>query len=210
VPLRLKATVWAISFSIREAGILQTQVGASASGPPNKNHTGRRADRDSWLAGSLLSSWVRGSGRQRATPAPGEQGVQFTAPSQDLHVANRDLGTVEHVNSNGDFRIRIDSGQEVRFNVREHPHLDYGYAVTSHSSQGQTADRVLVRESTWTPTKESCWSTTASRTYPFRGLNTMPTSTQMTGASFPVVSVARVLKLQQRRWSSGLLYRRQN
>ena len=24
------------------------------------------------------------------------------------------------------------------------PHLDYGYAVTSHSSQGQTADRVLV------------------------------------------------------------------
>jgi UvrD-like helicase C-terminal domain len=25
-----------------------------------------------------------------------------------------------------------------------HPHLDYGYAVTSHSSQGQTADRVLV------------------------------------------------------------------
>ena len=29
-------------------------------------------------------------------------------------------------------------------NLREHPHLDYGYAVTSHSSQGQTADRVLV------------------------------------------------------------------
>jgi ATP-dependent exoDNAse (exonuclease V) alpha subunit len=24
------------------------------------------------------------------------------------------------------------------------PHLDYGYAVTSHSSQGQTADRVLI------------------------------------------------------------------
>jgi hypothetical protein len=26
-------------------------------------------------------------------------------------------------------RIRMDSGQEVRFNVREHPHLDYGYAI---------------------------------------------------------------------------------
>jgi ATP-dependent exoDNAse (exonuclease V) alpha subunit len=38
----------------------------------------------------------------------------------------------------------MDSGQEVRFNIREHRHLDYGYAVTSHSSQGQTADRVLV------------------------------------------------------------------
>ncbi len=74
--------------------------------------------------------------------------VQFTAPSRELHVANRDLGTVEHVNSNGDLKIRMDSGQEVRFNVREHPHLDYGYAVTSHSSQGQTADRVLVHVDT--------------------------------------------------------------
>jgi len=74
--------------------------------------------------------------------------VQFTAPSRELHVANRDLGTVEQVNSQGDLRIRMDSGQEVRFNVREHPHLDYGYAVTSHSSQGQTADRVLIHVDT--------------------------------------------------------------
>jgi conjugative relaxase-like TrwC/TraI family protein len=74
--------------------------------------------------------------------------VQFTAPSRELHVANRDLGTVEQVNSNGDLRIRMDSGQEVRFNIREHPHLDHGYAVTSHSSQGQTADRVLIHVDT--------------------------------------------------------------
>ncbi|MGA7220943.1 MAG: ATP-binding domain-containing protein [Candidatus Sulfotelmatobacter sp.] len=40
------------------------------------------------------------------------------------------------------------SGREVRFNIREHPHLDYGYAVTSHSSQGQTADRVLIHVDT--------------------------------------------------------------
>ena len=74
--------------------------------------------------------------------------VQFTAPSCELHVANRDLGTVEHINPNGDLRIRKDSGQEVRFNVRDPPHLDYGYAVTSHSSQGQTADRVLIHVDT--------------------------------------------------------------
>lgn len=41
----------------------------------------------------------------------------------------------------------MDSGQEVRFNVREHLHLDYGYAVTSHS-QGQTADRILIHVDT--------------------------------------------------------------
>ena len=42
----------------------------------------------------------------------------------------------------------MDSGREVRFNIREHPHLDHGYAVTSHSSQGQTADRVLIHVDT--------------------------------------------------------------
>jgi len=65
-----------------------------------------------------------------------------------MHVANRDLGTLEDINSNGDLRIRMDSGQEVRFNIREHPHVDYGYAVTSHSSQGQTAERVLIHVDT--------------------------------------------------------------
>ncbi len=70
--------------------------------------------------------------------------VQFTAPSRDLHIANRDLGSVERVDGNGDMKVRADSGRTVEFNIREHPHLDYGYAVTSHSSQGQTADRVLI------------------------------------------------------------------
>jgi conjugative relaxase-like TrwC/TraI family protein len=74
--------------------------------------------------------------------------VQFTAPSRELQVANRDLGTVKHANSNGDLRIRMDCGREIQFNAREHPHLDYGYAVTSHSSQGQTADRVLIHVDT--------------------------------------------------------------
>ena len=74
--------------------------------------------------------------------------VQFTAPSKDLHVANRELGTIDKINDAGDLKIRMDSGHDLEFNVREHPHLDHGYAVTSHSSQGQTADRVLVHVDT--------------------------------------------------------------
>jgi conjugative relaxase-like TrwC/TraI family protein len=74
--------------------------------------------------------------------------VQFTSPSRELQIANRDLGTVEQVNSRGDVSVLMDSGREVRFNIREHPHLDYGYAVTSHSSQGHTADRVLIHVDT--------------------------------------------------------------
>ena len=74
--------------------------------------------------------------------------IQFTAPSRDLHVANRELGTIEKINDTGDVQIRMDSGREVAFNIREHPHLDHGYAVTSHSSQGQTAERVLIHVDT--------------------------------------------------------------
>jgi conjugative relaxase-like TrwC/TraI family protein len=74
--------------------------------------------------------------------------VQFTAPSRELQVANRELGTIERVSHSGNFEIRLDSGREVRFNIREHPHLDHGYAVTSHSSQGQTAQRVLIHVDT--------------------------------------------------------------
>jgi len=44
--------------------------------------------------------------------------------------------------------VRLDSGRTVAFNIKENLHLDYGYAVTSHSSQGQTADRVLVHVDT--------------------------------------------------------------
>jgi ATP-dependent exoDNAse (exonuclease V) alpha subunit len=74
--------------------------------------------------------------------------IQFTAPSRELQVANRELGTIERVSNAGNLEIRLDSLREVRFNISEHPHLDHGYAVTSHSSQGQTAERVLIHVDT--------------------------------------------------------------
>jgi ATP-dependent exoDNAse (exonuclease V) alpha subunit len=42
----------------------------------------------------------------------------------------------------------MDDGREVEIDPGKHPHLDHGYAVTSHSSQGQTAERVLVHVDT--------------------------------------------------------------
>jgi ATP-dependent exoDNAse (exonuclease V) alpha subunit len=74
--------------------------------------------------------------------------VQFTTSLREQHVANRDLGTVEKIEARGELKIRLDSGREVRLNLCEPQHLDYGYAVTSHSSQGQTADRVLIHVDT--------------------------------------------------------------
>jgi len=74
--------------------------------------------------------------------------VQMTAPDRDRGVPNRELGTVERVDANGRMEIRWDSGRAASFDAQERRHFDYGYAVTSHSSQGQTAGRVLVHVET--------------------------------------------------------------
>ena len=74
--------------------------------------------------------------------------MQFTALAQDLKIANRELGTVASIGEDGRLSLKIDGGREVEFDPRAHPHLDHGYAVTSHSSQGQTADRVLIHVDT--------------------------------------------------------------
>jgi len=42
----------------------------------------------------------------------------------------------------------MDDGRSVQLDPNRQRHLDYGYAVTSHSSQGQTADRVLIHVDT--------------------------------------------------------------
>src|ERR1019366_2206711 len=75
-------------------------------------------------------------------------GVQLTAPSRELKLANRELGTVESLGQDGRLSLRMDEGREIQLDLRLHPHLDHGYAVTSHSSQGQTADRVLIHVDT--------------------------------------------------------------
>ena len=59
-------------------------------------------------------------------------------------MSNRQLGTIERIDAEGNLQVHLDSGHSVAFRIREHPHLDYGYALTSHSAQGATADRVLI------------------------------------------------------------------
>ena len=70
--------------------------------------------------------------------------IQFTAPANELKVANRELGTIKSVDGDGRLCLKMDGGRAVDLDTHKRPHLDYGYAMTSHSSQGQTADRVLI------------------------------------------------------------------
>jgi conjugative relaxase-like TrwC/TraI family protein len=70
--------------------------------------------------------------------------IQFTAPDKSLGVANRDLAAIESIAPDGRISATLDSGRQVEFNAQEHRHFDHGYAVTSHSSQGLTVERVLI------------------------------------------------------------------
>jgi conjugative relaxase-like TrwC/TraI family protein len=74
--------------------------------------------------------------------------IQFTAPDKSLGVANRDLAIIESIAPDGRISALLDSGRQIEFDPAEHRHFDHGYAVTSHSSQGLTAERVLVNADT--------------------------------------------------------------
>jgi len=74
--------------------------------------------------------------------------IQFTAPDKSVGVANRDLANIESIAPDGWISARLDSNRQVEFNTQDHRHFDHGYAVTSHSSQGLTAERVLVNADT--------------------------------------------------------------
>jgi hypothetical protein len=45
--------------------------------------------------------------------------VQMTAPYHEQKLANRELGTVEKIDNSGNLKLRMDSGREVEFNVRQ-------------------------------------------------------------------------------------------
>jgi len=74
--------------------------------------------------------------------------IQFTAPANDLKIANRQLGVIAGISEAGRMTLQMDSGRALQIDPNKHPHLDYGYAMTSHSSQGQTASRVLIHVDT--------------------------------------------------------------
>jgi conjugative relaxase-like TrwC/TraI family protein len=74
--------------------------------------------------------------------------IQFTGPQKQLGVANREMGTIETISSDRDISLRLEDGRRIEFNAAKYQHFDHGYAVTSHSAQGLTADRVLINADT--------------------------------------------------------------
>jgi conjugative relaxase-like TrwC/TraI family protein len=73
--------------------------------------------------------------------------IQFRAPFTEKRVANGELATIAKIGDE-ELTVKLDSGREVSFETEKFRHLDHGYAVTSHSSQGTTVDRVLINADT--------------------------------------------------------------
>jgi AAA domain len=79
--------------------------------------------------------------------APGDR-LYFGKNDRDLGVKNGTLGTVEQVDSRV-MVVRLDGAAQRRVTVplETYTHLDHGYAMTVHKSQGSTVDRVYVMAS---------------------------------------------------------------
>jgi len=73
--------------------------------------------------------------------------IQFRAPFAEKRIVNGELGTINQIEPKH-LRVTLDSGREVTFDPQQFRHIDHGYAVTSHSSQGLTVDRVLINADT--------------------------------------------------------------
>jgi ATP-dependent exoDNAse (exonuclease V) alpha subunit len=77
--------------------------------------------------------------------ANGER-IQFTSPWNEQRIANRETGTILNVARDGDATVRLDrSGRQLTWKLADMPHVEYAYAMTSHSAQGLTVDRVLIQ-----------------------------------------------------------------
>ena len=74
-----------------------------------------------------------------------EERVQFTAPWKEKSISSRDMGTVTKLDQQGNITVKLDdSNRTVSWNLKDNKHIDYAYAMTSHSSQGATVDRALI------------------------------------------------------------------
>src|SRR5437870_13766551 len=73
--------------------------------------------------------------------------IQFRAPFTEKRIANGELATIAKIGDE-ELTVKLDSGREISFEKDHFRHIDYGYAVTSHSSQGTTVDRVLINADT--------------------------------------------------------------
>jgi ATP-dependent exoDNAse (exonuclease V) alpha subunit len=72
--------------------------------------------------------------------------IQLTRPwrvSSDLQIPNRERGILESIDADGKGTVNF-AGKMLKLDLRDMPHLDYGYAMTSYSAQSSTVPRTAL------------------------------------------------------------------
>lgn len=134
---------WVVRFNQTSAHFRRGEYATVVSGDKATNLlTVRRADGTEAAFDPRRLKAVSVYLEETRTFAVGDR-IRFTAGHPDKRVPNQELGTIAAMTL-GQIRIKLDSGRSVAFATKDFPHLDHGYAVTSYSSQGQTAGRVIL------------------------------------------------------------------
>jgi hypothetical protein len=97
--------------------------------------------------------WEDGDGVRRKVErelAQGERVVFLRNEYKEYDVRNGDVGTVTRVGKNS-LGVRLEDGRELDLDLSVYSAFDYGYALTTYKSQGQTYDRVIVEADTTIP-----------------------------------------------------------
>ena len=68
----------------------------------------------------------------------------FTHNDYNLDIRNGQRATIESADPFGLINVRLDGGETRRINVEVYPHIDYGWASTTHKAQGATVERAFV------------------------------------------------------------------
>lgn len=129
-------------------GVVSGDYGTVLARDPESNRVTLRLER---TGHELQYDPRRAFGVELFTPetrwfAEGEH-IQLTRPwanGKRNKIANRELGTIEHLDSNGNARIKLHNGRTVNWSLSAMPHLDYAYAMTSYSLQSRTSERALL------------------------------------------------------------------
>lgn len=83
--------------------------------------------------------------------------VVFTENQRERGFQNNETGTVAVIDG-GQIEVRKDNGETIKLDQQSSQHIDHGWAVTVHRSQGRTIDRALVAgEASRTATAQSAY-----------------------------------------------------
>jgi ATP-dependent exoDNAse (exonuclease V) alpha subunit len=133
----------------REHGLKAGEHAVVQSTEPDTNHvcvttrSGRTADYD-----PRRLNGVQVFREEPRAFAQGER-IQFRLPRRQLGIANGQFATISALDTtSGDATLRLGPERESKVNLKSFPHLDHGYAVTSHASQGATVDHVFINVDT--------------------------------------------------------------